>query len=133
LNFRLYFFTKNPYPVLVRCNKARSSKEYIMRPWLPVYEGDGYLRQVDVRLAPVANRPAGLELESPRAIEQQARAQRNAAVRAALVAVVARIGNWLRDAPGVEAERYLSSATDLADLERRLAEIERRGQAVTRV
>lgn len=104
-----------------------------MRPWLPVYEGDGYLHQLDFLRASVAPSAEGAGSPGPRAIEQQARALRAEAVRTALIAVFARIGNWLRAAPGNEAERYLSGATDLADLERRLAEVERRGLSTGRV
>ncbi len=101
-----------------------------MRPWLPTYEGDGYLRQTDIAIALPARQdtaPAPIETLSPRLIERHAHELRHAALRNLAAGLLQRARNWLGEAPAVEAERYLAQATDLADLERRLIDAERRG------
>jgi hypothetical protein len=107
-----------------------------MRPWLPIYEGDGYLRQTDLSLViPVRKdgTPGVLEGLSPRLIERRAQELRHAAMRSMLVSLLQRARDWLGDAPAAEAERYLAQATDLADLERRLVDAERRGLLCGRI
>ncbi len=107
-----------------------------MRPWLPIYEGDGYLRQTDLAVAlptrkAVASGPFdGL---TPRLIERRAHELRAAAIGGMAMRLLQGARDWLSNAPAFEAERFLSRATDLADLERRLVEAERRGLLVGRV
>lgn len=97
-----------------------------MRSWLPQYEGDGYVHRQNTRSADDRNLPL-TDIASPHEPEHAARALRAVAIRALLAQFFGRVSSWLRNGPAVEAERYLSKASDLADLERRLVEAERRG------
>src|SRR5262249_55477958 len=94
-----------------------------MRITYPLYEGDGYLHY---RAAPVKS--TADKTIDVRAIEQRAKALR----REVLASLLARFGNWLetklQSVRGRETYEYLSRATDHADLERRLREVERKGK-----
>jgi hypothetical protein len=123
-----------------------------MNARVPVYEGDGLLHDALVRArkpAPVkVARPAPVEVERPAAapgpveldlthedlaaIEQRARALRAEAMGAvfsglfrAVASLFGAIERSLYRAQQRDLEHYLSQATDPADLERRLREIER--------
>jgi hypothetical protein len=97
-----------------------------MRLAYPLYEGDGYLHFRDAK-APKA-RPADGTGVDVRAIEQRARALR----RAAIAGLLRRLANWienkLQNGRRRDVEAYLAQATDHADLERRLREVERKNQ-----
>jgi len=107
-----------------------------MRQWLPLYEGDGYLREpgpygarAESAAGNAAEHKTGGERSAPDTLELQRKARE---LRAdTLRAWFPKAAAWARDrihyARMCEAERYLSQATDLADLERRLHEAERRG------
>jgi hypothetical protein len=107
-----------------------------MRQWLPLYEGDGYLRDPGPYAAGaedltktvgehaavgVPSGPEALELE------RKARQLRAETLRSWFPKAAAWARDKIHHARMCEAERYLSQATDLADLERRLHEAERRG------
>ncbi|MCS7100793.1 MAG: DUF3563 family protein [Burkholderiaceae bacterium] len=85
--------------------------------WL--YEGDGL-----IHAAPKARRAA--DRLGP--AERQALAERRAEV---LRRMFPKLASWMKDrwqmARMTAVERYLSEATDVFDLERRIREVERRG------
>ena len=95
-----------------------------MRITYPLYEGDGYLHYRDTTPA----KPRASEGVDMRALDQRARALR----RETLAALFARLGQWLEAALQSgrrrDVEAYLAKATDHADLERRLRDIERKDQ-----
>jgi len=101
-----------------------------MRHWLPLYEGDGYLHYQGDRLTPAAA-PATGRVDIAK-VEREARELRAATLRAWFPKAAAWARDKLRYARMREAERYLAQATDLADLERRLAEAERQGMIFNR-
>jgi len=88
----------------------------------PLYEGDGYLH---FRNTPAARKPADVDV---RAVEERARALRGKTI----AGLLARFGQWLearlRPGPRRDVEAYLAQATDHADLERRLRDVERRNE-----
>ena len=94
-----------------------------MRITCPLYEGDGYLHY---RAAPV--KPTADETIDVRAIEQRAKALRGEAVAGLLTRFVDWLESKLHNVRGRETYDYLSRATDHADLERRLREVERKGK-----
>lgn len=91
----------------------------------PLYEGDGYLHYRGTRTSQSKTPTEGVDL---RAIEQRARALR----REVISSLLARFGDWLKaklqSGRRRDVEAYLARATDHADLERRLREVERKGQ-----
>jgi len=96
-----------------------------MRITYPLYEGDGYFHLRNTPATREPAKPAGVDV---RAIEERARALRGATISGLL----ARFGHWLearlRPGPRRDVEAYLAQATDHADLERRLRDVERRNQ-----
>jgi hypothetical protein len=100
-----------------------------MRQWLPLYEGDGYLHFPGIVRSPAAGAPvpAAEPVLSPLEIEQRARALRAGVVRGWLSVALAKISQWSRPPYERELDRYLAGSTDLADLERRMVDAERRG------
>lgn len=113
-----------------------------MNARVPIYEGDGLLREALENAArkPAAERRAESPIEAfdpaseeIRAIERRAREMR-AEVAAGMFSrffgkVFGALGRWFERAHQRDIERYLSKATDNADLERRLREVERTGHA----
>ncbi|MCZ7565014.1 MAG: DUF3563 domain-containing protein [Burkholderiales bacterium] len=113
-----------------------------MNARVPIYEGDGLLREA---LANAASKPAPeRRAETPIdafdpashdlwAIERRAREMRAEAFAGLLSRFFGKIfgalGRWAERARQRDVERYLAKATDNADLERRLREIERTGHA----
>jgi len=90
-----------------------------MRSIVPLYEGDGYLHY----RAPATRK--GAEPADLRAIEQHARALRRDAVAAFFRRALEWFEAKLRNAQRRDVEDYLAQATDHADLERRLRDVER--------
>jgi hypothetical protein len=102
-------------------------RTHIMRTAVPLYEGDGYLhyrRDAEVK-APVQRAAEAGDLDL-QAVEQRARALR----RETIARLFRRLGQWietkLRNGKQRDVEAYLAKATDHADLERRLREVERK-------
>ena len=91
----------------------------------PLYEGDGYLHYRSARTSKSEATTQGVDV---RAIEQRARALR----REAISNLLARLGSWLesklQNGRRRDVEAYLAKATDHADLERRLRDVERKDQ-----
>jgi uncharacterized protein DUF3563 len=96
-----------------------------MKTAYPLYEGDGYLHYRDARTSKPKAPTEGVDL---RAIEQRARALR----REVISNLLARFGDWLgsklQSGRRRDVEAYLAQATDHADLERRLRDVERKNQ-----
>ena len=92
-----------------------------MRIAYPLYEGDGYLHYRNAG----TSRPKNADGADLRALEERARALR----RKAITDLLARFGQWLQtklqSGRRREVEAYLAQATDHADLERRLRDVER--------
>jgi uncharacterized protein DUF3563 len=97
----------------------------IMRIAYPLYEGDGYLHYRGAAKASRGSDTGALDL---RAIEHRARALR----REVIAGLLRRLGNWIeakfQDVRRRDVEAYLAQATDHADLERRLRDLERKAQ-----
>ncbi len=100
-----------------------------MNTRLPMYEGDGFIRpgmstpaDGTASTAVVASSPGIDEL---RGLEREARRMRSEYVYALLVAVKAWFADIPRRARQDSAERYLSGATDHAEVERRIRALER--------
>jgi len=99
-----------------------------MRITYPLYEGDGYLHFRDTPAKAPKDRAADDTGVDVRAIESRARALR----RAAIADLLRRLRNWienkLQNGRRRDVEAYLAQATDHADLERRLRDVERKNQ-----
>jgi hypothetical protein len=100
---------------------------------VPIYEGDGLLRDALARAAAPAptgrERPATESLEPPHAeiaeIERLARQMRADAIADFFAGVFRWLDRVLWRAQQRDVEHYLSQATDAADLERRMRTLER--------
>jgi Protein of unknown function (DUF3563) len=94
-----------------------------MRVAYPLYEGDGYLHFRATKTA----KPATVGVDV-RALDERAHALR----REAISGLFARLGQWLetvlQSGRRRDVEAYLAKATDHADLERRLRDVERKDQ-----
>jgi hypothetical protein len=100
-----------------------------MRTAIPLYEGDGYLHYRDAPvLAPAAQQNAEAGNLDRRAIELQARALRREAIASMFRRLIGWIETKLQNAERRDVEAYLAQATDHADLERRLKEVERKNR-----
>jgi hypothetical protein len=102
-----------------------------MRQFLPTLEGDGNAHRPVTHQAspsaPISARGESGTQPNPSGLTRETRELRSAALRAWFPKAVAWASNRIRHARMCEAERYLSQATDLADLERRMQEADRRG------
>jgi hypothetical protein len=95
---------------------------------LPAYEGDGFIH---AGLAaggavnpPIDDANAGRGI---RELEQQARRMRGEAVAALLGKFIAWLRRKAMQSRSAALDEYLSRSTSLADIERRLREVERNG------
>jgi hypothetical protein len=104
------------------CNAAwlQKGRKDPMRNIVPLYEGDGYLHY----RGPATRKSA--EPSDVRAIEQRARALRREEIAVLLRRAVEWFEAKLRDSQRQDVEDYLAKATDHADLERRMRDVERR-------
>ena len=104
-----------------------------MRQWLPLYEGDGYLHSPGDRRRQRYGSPGTLDSESDRAeLRNKVQGRRAEVLRAWFPKAIVWGRDRMRHARMCEAERYLSQATDLTDLERRLEELTRKGICLRR-
>lgn len=92
---------------------------------LPIYEGDGF-----IHAGPAVGAADSLAAEAPRGIRDLERQARK--LRAETVArLIAQAAAWVQQrflySRNAAVDEYLSRATSLADVERRLREIERNG------
>jgi len=118
-----------------------------MRLYAPLYEGDSILRP-DAAIGKSARRvfktpaPAAdfvrsnIQVEAANetaldlhAIEQSARALRNAELARMLKAAYAAVVNWLERNENHERDHFFAASADLADLEQRQRHFERTGFA----
>jgi len=95
---------------------------------MPMYEGDGY-----IHAGPAAGSAANPPVQRPehasetRNLEQQARRMRGEVVAELLGNLIAWLQRKAAESRSAALDDYLSHSTSLADIERRLREIERNG------
>jgi len=96
---------------------------------LPMYEGDGFIRQgmstPSAEVTPTAARSSSPSIDELQGLEREARRLRSEYVFAMLVAIKAWFADIPRRARQDSAERYLAGATDHAEVERRIRVLER--------
>jgi hypothetical protein len=93
---------------------------------LPMYEGDGLIRQgLSTNATPAESEQSVRDFDALKQLEIEARR-----IRAEYVgSLIKRLMVWVRDFPRTatqsRAEHYLSASTDHADVERRIRSLER--------
>ncbi|OGA32961.1 MAG: hypothetical protein A3F75_06265 [Betaproteobacteria bacterium RIFCSPLOWO2_12_FULL_64_23] len=122
-------------------------KEFAMRLYAPLYEGDSILRSdaalgepaVKVFRSPAPARNfvrSSIQVKAANetaldihAIEQIARRQRNAEIARMLKALFTAVGDWFERNENFERDNFFAASGNLADLEQRQRHFERTGRA----
>jgi hypothetical protein len=93
---------------------------------LPMYEGDGLIRQgLSTNPSPAEAEQSVRDFEGVKQLEIEARRLRAEYVSSLIKRLMAWVRNVPRAATQSRAEHYLSASTDHADVERRIRTLER--------